>query len=411
MTRPNPLVLDGGEVKLRIEAERLRTGSVVHVDWLRFTCLLRNVVPSFRGVRVASDIAQSPRFGSEAFHALPEVLRRERMAQLLNDFALNDPEHSEFGVMCQALELAKEACECLGSEFVVSEKLGKGHDFYKYRWSIERAGAEVGWVGFLASGDSPRQQNQSQTLHVNLYGSALTFAAIGAPDRLANMVDVHEGKITRVDLALDFFDGMRQSLPDLLEAYKVGEFDVCGRRPASSVAGDWGNGAERSLYVGCRKSGKVTNIYEKGDQLFGREANSPWVRVELRYGNKLRVLSSDILRRPADFFAGASDWHQSQILAAGSAAAAVQVKQTPKLARQTVAAEVRRNIRWAFTAAAPTVAAAFKYLNPSEFLELCNWEVKQLPGRLRKFSDSDLRTAFTGAMGDFLTAERSPAFA
>jgi phage replication initiation protein len=36
------LVLDGSEIKARLLAERTASNSVVHVDWVRFTCLLRN---------------------------------------------------------------------------------------------------------------------------------------------------------------------------------------------------------------------------------------------------------------------------------------------------------------------------------------------------------------------------------
>jgi len=216
--------------------------------------------------------------------------------------------------------------------------------------------------------------------------------------------ELHDAKVTRVDLALDFFNGMSRTLPQLLEDYKNGAFDVRGRRPGSKIAGDWGNDAERSLYVGCRKSGKETNIYEKGDQLFGREAKNPWVRIELRYGNKLRVLPVDILRRPADFFAGASDWHQLQLLQAGEIAQAQPCKQEKELPVQTVAAEVTRNVRWALTSAAPTIAAAFRFLDNDAFLELCDWRTKQLPGRLRKFKESDLATGFRQVMGMFSTA-------
>ena len=44
MTRPskNSLVLDGSEIKYRLKADREETGNAVHVDWLRFTCYLRN---------------------------------------------------------------------------------------------------------------------------------------------------------------------------------------------------------------------------------------------------------------------------------------------------------------------------------------------------------------------------------
>ena len=48
MTRPamSTLVLDGSEIKARLLAERTASKSVVHVDWVRFTCLLRNAPDS-----------------------------------------------------------------------------------------------------------------------------------------------------------------------------------------------------------------------------------------------------------------------------------------------------------------------------------------------------------------------------
>ena len=44
MTRPakSTLVLDGNEIKVRLQAERIASESVVHIDWLRFTVQLRN---------------------------------------------------------------------------------------------------------------------------------------------------------------------------------------------------------------------------------------------------------------------------------------------------------------------------------------------------------------------------------
>jgi len=417
MSNSNDLVLDGNEVKLRLQAERFESGSAVHVDWLRFTCLVRNVVPSFKSL-VDLDVMQAPhpllsdcktvnRFdgvqrSGNAFGDLPKRLQEEKIAQVLQAFALDDPDHAEFGVLCQALELAKEVCEALGPDFQVCGDVKKGFDFYKYRWPLERNGFECGWVGFLSPAASP-DAPQNHTLHVNLFGYAMTFAKHGARELLADIVELHEGKITRCDLALDFFNGMARTLPEILEDYRAGLFDVRSRRPGSRVAGDWANGAERSIYVGCKKSGKETNIYEKGDQLFGRDSKNPWVRVELRYGNKLRVLPVDMLRRPADFFAGASDWHQLQLVSAGAISSAAPCPQEKALPMQTVAAEVSRNVKWALTSAAPTIAAAFKYMTETQFLQLCNWEFKQLPGRLRKFKDSELAAAFQRVVGDFST--------
>lgn len=399
-SKQNDLVLDGSQVKLRLQAERENHGVFVHVDWLRFTVFLRNHVPTFAPV-FDDDLKFVPHFLSSTFRDMPKRLQEEKIATMLAQFSKSDPQHDDFEVLCQALDVAKETCKALGPDFSVCAEIKPGRDFYKHRWPIERQGFECGWVGFGVTNEANENGNQAGTIHVNLFGHAMTFAESGAPARLADMVDMHQGRITRCDLALDFFNGMSRSLPELLEDYKAGIFNVRGKRPASKIAGDWGNDCERSLYVGCRKSGKETNIYEKGDQLFGRESANPWVRVELRYGNQLRVLSSEILRRPSDFFAGASDWHHAQILAAKVEASAESVPCKKALSLQTVAAEVSRNVRWAFNAAAPTIAAAFKYMTNAQFIQLCDWEQKSLPGRLRKFKESDLAGAFQSVMGNF----------
>jgi len=414
MAKSNPLVLDGGEVKLRLLAERTESKSPVHVDWVRFTCLLRNVVPTFEPLPV--DVG--PKIGTHwgdrgAVDELPSVLRDEVVTQWVHStcesFALDHRDPAFLYPLQQALELAENICKALGKDFTVSREIKNGQDFYKYRWCIERAGHECAWVGFLASGDSPRQSAQANTIHANIFGHACTFADSGWNLRLADLVDECGGKVTRADLALDLFDGIPGGMEALQDEYRAGLFDVRGKTPKCSLAGDWFNGAERSLYIGCKASGKQTNVYEKGDQLFGRQSDSPWVRAELRYGNKLRVLPSDILRRPCDFFAGASDWHAMRLKAFDAAFNPQTCAQEKALPLQTVAAEVTRNIRWALTSAAPTIAAAWDFLG-SEFLELVT--NKKLPGRLRKFNDNDLRSAFASVMGKISTVEScGPAFA
>lgn len=165
------------------------------------------------------------------------------------------------------------------------------------------------------------------------------------------------------------------------------------------------------FYLGSKEAGKQTNVYEKGDQLFGAEARSPWVRVELRYGNKLRVLSSEMLRRPADFFAGASDWHASLILLAAQTVTPEPVKTTPRLALETVEAEATRNLRWLRDVAAPTCAAAIEFLGFEELVSMI--KDQKLPGRLQKFSLPEIRWVFGSAFSRISpTVESSgPAFA
>jgi phage replication initiation protein len=389
------LVLDGSEVKLRLTAERQRTGSVVHVDWVRFTTARRNA--SAPNVDVLF-----PKGGSHDAFALENFKEVSRVLSTLPD--------CEHGAAAQARELAQLVAHALGPDFSVASDVRKGHDFYRFRWAIERNETECGWVGFLASGDSPRQAAQARTLHVNVFGSACTFASEGWNLRLADLVDECQGDVTRCDLALDFFEGLDGGLERVLADYKAGSMDVGGRRLKSNCVGDWANGHERSFYTGSKEAGKQTNYYEKGDQLFGVQARSPWIRAELRYGNKLRVLSSDLLRRPADFFAGASDYHAMLVQLLTDQVAAEKVRTNGRLAIETVQAEVTRNARWTLQTAAASLAAMFQFADNETFLQVVSGT--KLPGRLRKFAPSELRSAFGSLMVNFSTAESAgPAFA
>jgi phage replication initiation protein len=388
--KPSALVLDGDTVKQRLMAERLEikdrliaervaTGQMVHVDWVRFTCALRHA--PFPGPDVL--------FHQEAPANSPIWDQDWRLAMFKHTLAQIPPE--EFTPSVQAWELAQKVADVLGADFKVSPIIKKGQDFYRYRWAIERNDTECAWVGFLASSDKAEQHKQSQTIHANVFGSACTFAAPGWRDRLAQLIDETHGDVTRLDLALDFFDGMPGGMQQVQADYMAGLCDVRGRRPKCNMVGDWCNGHERSFYIGSREAGKQTNVYEKGDQLFGVESASPWMRAELRYGNKLRELCSDMLRRPADFFAGASNWHHQLLVLAGSVAAPQAVPVNQPLAAMTVQAEVARNIRWAMTTARATLATAWNYLG-DDFLSLVDHA--KLPGRLRRFSASELAQAF-----------------
>ncbi|MBS0497311.1 MAG: replication initiation factor domain-containing protein [Proteobacteria bacterium] len=387
------LVLEGSEVKARLIAERVETNTPVHVDWIRFTCQLRNApapdVETLFPSPVLSSL-ENPLSVHEEENGSYEKLAFARLMRQLQQLP-----DSDFAPSAQAMQLAREVCETLGDGFSVASELRKGHDFYKHRWSIERNGIEVGWVGFLASGDSPRQSAQSKTIHVNLYGSACTFAKHGWRDLLANVIDDAKGVITRCDLALDFFDGLSGGMKRVESDYLSGLCDVMGKRPKCNMVGDWCNGKSRSFYIGSKEAGKQTNLYEKGHQLFGEKDASGWIRAELRYGNKLRVLSSDMLRRPQDYFSGASDWHAALLREAGAMALPEPVSCVPRLASETIEAEVTKNVRWLRDVAAPSLSLAFQHLGENSFLELVMG--KGLPGRLRRFSLSEIKRAYGNA--------------
>lgn len=370
MTRAkhSDLVLDGREVAFRLKAERQHSKGLVHVDWVRFT------------VRVKA----------QAYRAAWCTELPERLEKLLSELP-----DAEWAVSVQAQALADEAAQALGPDFTVAQEVRKGHDFYRFRWSIERNGTECGWVGYLASGDSPRQKSQAETMHVNLYGTACTFALPGFNHRIADLIRQRDGVLTRVDLALDYFDGISGGMDRVKADYMAGLMDHYGNRPKCNLVGDWCNGRARSFYFGSKEAGKQTNVYEKGHQLFGPKDDSPWMRVELRYGNKLRVLDPNMLNRPDDFFAGASDWHASMLREAGARAVPEPVTTKQRLPQQTILAEVKRNVRWLMDTAAPSLALAFQHLKDFAFLDLVTHQ--KLPGRLGKFTENEISDAYRKA--------------
>ncbi len=374
------LVLDGREVMLRLRAERQHTKGLVHVDWVRFTVRLKNApLPSVDDLFPSSGYTYA-------------TAQRERMVKALAELA--DP---DFSASVQAKTLADQVCEALGPDFSVCPEVRKGHDFYRFRWSIVRNDVECGWVGYLASGESPRQQAQGTTIHANVYGTACTFAVPGFNSRLASLVRATDATLTRVDLALDFFDGLPGGMEKVTADYMAGLMDCYGRRPSCNQVGDWCNGRARSFYFGSKEAGKQTNVYEKGHQLFGPKDDSPWMRAELRYGNKHRILEAEMLERPDDFFAGAGDWHSSVLLSSHGVASVCPetVPRVQRLAVDTVFAEVKRSVRWLRNTAAPSLALAFQFLNENEFLELVTNQ--KTPGRLHKFNTSEIRSAYQRA--------------
>jgi len=388
MTHPTSLVLEGNEVKLRLQAERVQTGSPVHVDWLRFTVNLRFApIPT---VEHLFPPAQASDFDLSSEHQLSEDdRRRAKLCHLLRD--IPDP---DFAASTQALELANNVCEILGEGFTVDPEMKKGHDFYRHRWSILRAGKECGWVGFLASGESPRQRAQSKTIHCNLYGVACTFAAPGWAPRMADYMDEHRALVTRCDLALDFFDGISGGMDRVASDYDAGAMDHYGHRPEHNCVGAWrAGGVGRSFYFGSKAAGKQTNVYDKGVQLYGKQDATGWQRIELRYGNQKRLLPTDILRRPADFFAGASDWHALMLCEHGAIATPEPVKTEPRLPLETLMAECTRNMRWGFSTAGKTLALMVRYMDLetlSQFVENC----AEMPGRLAKFKRSEVERVY-----------------
>ena len=114
-----------------------------------------------------------------------------------------------------------------------------------------------------------------------------------------------DARITRVDTALDLFEGA--SLEDFNAMYFEGQFNSGGRIPSRRwyEVGDMHSpfAGGRTLYLGKKANGKELCIYEKGKQL--GDPDSEWIRVEIRFGNRDRVIPHEVVLDPTRFFAGA----------------------------------------------------------------------------------------------------------
>lgn len=110
-------------------------------------------------------------------------------------------------------------------------------------------------------------------------------------------------RLTRLDLAADDIEG-QFSVDTAATWYQTGQFGTGGNVPSVDQRGNWltPDGRGRTLYVGKAKNGKVLCVYEKGKQL--GDVTSPWVRWELRLGNKDRVIPFCAMVDRAEHFAG-----------------------------------------------------------------------------------------------------------
>jgi len=211
---------------------------------------------------------------------------------------------------------------------------------------------------------------------------------------MADYMDEHRALVTRCDLALDFFDGISGGMDRVASDYDAGAMDHYGHRPEHNCVGAWrAGGVGRSFYFGSKAAGKQTNVYDKGVQLYGKQDATGWQRIELRYGNQKRLLPTDILRRPADFFAGASDWHALMLAEHGAIATPEPIKTEPRLPLETLMAECTRNARWFFSTAGKSAALAFLYMDREtlmQFIENC----AEMPGRLAKFKRSEVERIY-----------------
>ncbi len=178
---------------------------------------------------------------------------------------------------------------------------GKGWFGYKERHDIHHLDGQVN-LGLIAHGGS--NQRGTASIQLNAQGCAL----IADWKLLQAWCMEHARKITRIDLAHDDFEGQVLSIAQALQWHSQGMYSHNGAREGhtavkATLIDDLASGDGRTFYIGRRGSGKILRIYEKGKQL--GDKSSLWVRAEVEFKDKDRIIPWDILTNPAHYLAAA----------------------------------------------------------------------------------------------------------
>ncbi len=212
-------------------------------------------------------------------------------------------------------------------------------DFIKdlFVWVLGIGNASTGWKEFenglncyKYAAAMPYQAgivhagHTSKTVLVTISGQGCLIANAGWETRLQWFLSGVNGWLTRVDLAYDDYEGSIFPVRQMREKAKEGAFTK-RRPPKLEVRGQWEqadhqtesdpqkvelrgqwdqsdpNNAGLTLYIGCRSSGKLARIYEKGKQLGMPE--SPWVRFEVELHSSTFQLTLEMLTSPTKYFA------------------------------------------------------------------------------------------------------------
>lgn len=175
----------------------------------------------------------------------------------------------------------------LGAEVEITDT-GRGWSGYQQRYDIPAGGL----IAVGGNGD---------TCHVELTGTGCALVADW--DEFAADVEAFRGKLTRVDVAADDFEGAAYSIEWCRQQYNAGGFKPSrGMAPKAHCHSDEGSGAGSTYYVGSRDSGKLFRGYEKGKQ--SGDPESSWFRLEVEYRAVHRELPVQMLTNPCAYLAG-----------------------------------------------------------------------------------------------------------
>jgi len=198
--------------------------------------------------------------------------------------------------------MAEEVLRWIGTwlRCPVSFEFGQGiHGFSNSVRFYGLKDGEVQLVAIAAWGGA----NQRNRAYLELTGTACTVVKSWrmVQNTISKLQDV---KITRLDLAVDFFDGEYTPM-QARDDFGQGKFQFSRRMvPKCKEVGDWTyhTGQGRTFYVGKRENGKQARIYEKGKQLGC--PHDPWSRFEVELHNRDREIPLEAITETNKFFAG-----------------------------------------------------------------------------------------------------------
>lgn len=207
------------------------------------------------------------------------------------------------------LAISEHLFKILG--FGVSKQNESGRNFYKSSYQLGD-----NW-GFLAVGG----ERQKDTVQIYINGHGCMSASQGWEERLYDFGLAVQGKVSRSDLAHDFYDGV-YTVEKAKADHESGLFKHKNspKNPIGRQDGCWNFEAlglpnkGRTYYVGGGiGSGKKIRVYEKGLQVAGNLKNETafdslkdWVRVELELTSSNREIPWDVLLYPAQYLAGSA---------------------------------------------------------------------------------------------------------
>ena len=184
---------------------------------------------------------------------------------------------------------------------IIEKAKHTGGRFYDSCWIMGSDNAQYGRIHF---------GGQNNTMLFEITGVGCNAAKSGWESRLYSfLINAIRPKITRVDIAKDFFNG-EYSPNQAREERNKGLFTCHHVKPKGECIGsDWEEDDEAKMTkgktygIGSRESSKYVRVYQKGKQLGDKSSN--WTRFEIEFKSKDIIIPFEVLQNPGEYFGGA----------------------------------------------------------------------------------------------------------